>query len=248
MTEKSLTERVNESMPKEEKGTLEEKLKSQSALEKAINKTIDLGFMGLAAKFYLTSSILITSGFFIADMIMKKKKKEKIGLKGMAKSLFNNAADAATNSVAQEEMYRYIDIMPNKTFIQKIVKTLTMNPVVSAGYQLYYQGQQYIRKEIGYTKAIKAVFSRDLRKAVIRDFYEKKLKGQYWGKVWTVFKRVFPIHFTSINYITKQTLPGLYLPARMGIAANNDVIFALASKPDKRKKTYTSMKDNYKRK
>ncbi|NOZ80729.1 MAG: hypothetical protein GXP63_03570 [DPANN group archaeon] len=191
--------------------------------------------MGLAATYYLTSSALTFTGFLVADLIMKKKKGERLSLKNIATSAYHNLSDAAINGPGQELMYTGIDALPNTSFLQKIIKTLTFNPIVAAGYQLFYQAHQYIRSEIGYVKAIGALLNPQKAKEYLKDFYDVKLKGQYLGKVWTVFKRVFPIHFASINYITEQTLPNTYMPLRMGIAANNDVIFAMASKPDKKK-------------
>jgi len=234
-TVKSAGEKQDIKQKKKEKPHIN---KEQSMLEKAVNKVIDAGFIALAAKYYLTSSLLTFSGFFTADIIMKKKKGEKLGLGRLIKTAFDNAGDAATNGGAQEEMYRGIDAMPNKTFIQKITKTLMFNPVVASQYQLYYQLQQYIRKDIGYCKAIYGILNPIKGIEYAKDFYHTKLKGQYLGKVSEVFKKVFPIHFVSINYITKEVLPMIYMPIRMGIAAMNDVIFAMASKPDKKKAAY----------
>lgn len=209
--------------------------KNQSTLERIVNKIIDVGVIAYAGITYLTSSLLTFSGFFIADLIMKKKSGKKLKPGLIAKTFFHNIGDAAWNGGVQEEMYKGIDALPNFSFIQKIIKTLTFTSGVATIYQLFYQAQQYIRNEIGYVKAIKALFHPALAKEYLKDFYNVKLKGQYWGKVWTVFKRVFPIHFASINYITQETMPDTYMPLRMGIAANNDVIFAMASKPEKKK-------------
>ncbi|MFH1591705.1 MAG: hypothetical protein ABIC95_07330 [archaeon] len=206
----------------------------QGGLEKVVNKVVDCAFIGLAAKYYLTSSAITFTGFFIADMITKKKKGESVGLGGLVKSLFNNAADAALNGPVQEEMYDRVDVLENKTFLQKLVKTAIFTTSVATGYQFYYQAQQYIRKEIGYCRAVAAVFSKHLRKTYFQDFYERRIKGQYWSKVRKVMKWVSLFHFASINYVDEvaEKIGVDGMPIKMGIAANNDVIFASVSNPD----------------
>jgi len=211
--------------------------KKQSKLEKIVNGAIDVGFIALAAKYYLTSSLLTFAGFTIADLVMKKKDKTKITGKVLAKSLFNGAADAATNGPVQEEMYKRIENLPNKTFLQKLTKTLAFNPGFIAPYLGYYLGQQYLRYDIGYVKAIKGIFNPKYGLELLKDFYHTKIKGQYWPKLKKVFKQVFPIHFFSINYLSPEKFGAAYLPLRMGTAAGNDVILALAAKPDKKDTT-----------
>lgn len=208
--------------------------KSQSKLEKIVNKAIDVGLIALAAKYYLTSTLLSFAGFSIADLILKKKEKGKITVNQFAKSLFNGAADAAINGPVQEEMYKGIEKMPNKTLLQKFVKTLTFNPGIIGPYLGYFLGTQYLRYDIGYLKAIKGILNPRFGNALLKDFYHTKIKGQYWPKLWKIFKQVFPIHFFSINYLSPEKFGATYLPLRMGLASGNDVILALAAKPDKK--------------
>lgn len=210
--------------------------KSQSTLEKIVNKTIDVGFIGLAAKYYLTSSLLTFSGFFVADMITKKKKKEKLTLGSVSRSMFNSAADAALNGGVQEELYKRIEGIPNNTWLNKFKKTFIFEALVTGFYLPYYLAQQYLRYDIGYTKAIGAIFNPKTAWAYLKDFYHTKIKGQYWSKVKTLFTRLFPIHFATMNYLTPENFGPTYLPLRMGTAAGNDVIFALTSKLDKKEK------------
>lgn len=207
---------MQDSKPWQKKGTL----------EKIVNSTIDLGTVGFAVTQYLTSTLLTYAGFFTADMITKKKKGEKLTAKTVTKSLWDNAVHASQNGFAQEELYDKLSLIPGNTVAQKIGRSAGFTGFMATGYQAFYQAQQYIRDEIGWSRAIASLAQPKKLKMYAKDFYETRLKGKFWKRAKKTFKGVVLQHQVA-NNLTNS------MPVKMGIAASNDVVFSLVNKPEK---------------
>jgi len=220
--EQNLEQRVEP--PKTAESKLEKKVdEDKFTIGRAIKDTLKfspwlavnagLAYMLGAAHAIFLTPIGLTVGRAIVNF-KKKKKSTYTEMKGLAKI----GVWGATMALAAYTIPDYF-IKTAVTLPQKILKTLLFNPLMVAPWMAWFRTTTYIVEKYGTKKLFYSFFNFKIFK-YMKEAYRNDLKKKLGPTVKETFLTLAPIHFYSLNYITKPI-------SRLVIGTGNDILFAM---------------------